>query len=55
LTALVAFAVAGLLWLSVLVSAIRARDERPALRIVTFVALALVVVGVALTYVIVVR
>ena len=52
---LVAFAVAGLLWLWVLVSTIRAPDERPAFRVATFVGLALVVPVVAVTYVLVVR
>ena len=51
----VAFAVAGLLWLWVLVSTLRARDEPRAMRVVTFVALALIVPAVAVVYVLVAR
>lgn len=52
---LVAFLVAGLLWLYVLVSAIRSPDERRWVRVATFVALALIVPVVAVTYILVVR
>jgi uncharacterized membrane protein YidH (DUF202 family) len=55
LISVVAFAVAGLLWVWVLVSAIRRPDERRAIRIATYVGLALVVPAVAVTYIIVVR
>ena len=52
---LVAFLVAGLLWLYVLVAAIRRPDERRWVRIATFVALALIVPVIVVTYVLAVR
>jgi hypothetical protein len=50
-----AFTVAGLLWLWVLVSTVRDRQASRALRLTTFVGLALVVPAVGVTYFLVAR
>ena len=52
---LVSFAVAGLLWLYVLLAAIRTPDERRWVRVTTYVALALIVPAVVLAYVLTTR